>query len=384
MTKFQCQVQEDLVTDFNSTYDTKGVKNAIVMSKHCDTEPSKVGGQIVKDQFFDHIEREPAESAWSPDDNCWHIYEREEIFRDFPFRDFFAHILRSAKVFCIKKAESLRNVHSFTDMLVWFAAHERELKILSSLCLIFYGGCWRNLAPIFAAGELFGTRKAVEEVVRSAWRLVKMKERKAITPTKINKMVEEAFLMGKRPVWPEHLAAGVKDVTPVEIKEAMNELGLQVGLMVAVAYCPGWADICIALAFASRVVFTTFADDGTLWDRAIELSFTVSASFVFYGYCRRLVVALYMGFLGFSLLLEATGDGGFKVGEWDFHWAKSETRYYVLFANCAVSLWQAYANYGGIFQAFSGFMMLLPLAQCWNLLQKKGPPKFVGERVKTE
>jgi len=381
MTTFQSQAQDDLEEDFNSPYDSKGLKNAIVMSTHCDNEPPlRTGTVYSKDKFLEHFKTVVTEPAWPQLDDSWHFYGGD-------YHEYFADVLRALKVFCIKQADSARNMDSLSgfklkNLLVWLEQNERALKILSSFCLIFYGGCWRKVASVVAASEIFGTANAVEDVVLLSWRLLRMRKRMGMTPTKINKMVKEAFLTGKRHLYPEQFESG-NDVTPAEFKGAINHLGLQVALMLAVLYCSSWAHLCLSIAFTSRTVCTLFVNDGTLWDKAIELSLTVCACLIFYCYSWQFVIALYMGLCGFSLLQEALGNLDLKVRGWKFSINLSKMRYYILGANCIIALWQSHVNYTGIFQDFSGLMLLLPLLRCWNLFKQR-EIGLAGNRVTTE
>merc|ERR1719189_3056117 len=137
--------------------------------------------------------------------------------------------------FATCQAEALRDMET-ADMLVSmyegiveFAyalpSHERTLKNITSLGLIFYGGSWPTLASVFAAVEAFGTKK----VALDSYNI--FKDFLATDPVEIEE----------------------NDVTPRQIRDAFKNMGLQVAVMIAVFQSPSWAEICIAVAFATKL-----------------------------------------------------------------------------------------------------------------------------------
>merc|ERR1719150_321833 len=177
--------------------------------------------------------------------------------------------------------------------------HESTLKNITSMMLICYGGSWAQLASIFAAVEAFGTKDVLEDAME----------------------VFQNFITAE----PDE----ENDVTPREIKETFQKLGLQIALMIAVMFSPSWAEVCIAVSFASKLTGLIPIDD--LLSRALsapDMSMTAELeewfqvvddewfsllsllacnifSLTIFGCFPSFVTAMYMGIIGLETLAES-------------------------------------------------------------------------------
>merc|ERR1719244_1424905 len=112
----------------------------------------------------------------------------------------------------------MESIELFCDM----PKYEAELKYITALLLVCYGGSWTMLAGIMAAVEIFGTEEVVQDSVKVG-----------------NFLVSEEYECQY-------------EISPVEIKETFRKVALHFALMVAVVVCPSVAEICICIAFACK------------------------------------------------------------------------------------------------------------------------------------
>jgi len=255
------------------------------------------------------------------------------------------------------------------DIVYEVPKYQEELKYISALALVCYGGSWTMLAGIIAAVEVFET----EEVI------------------------EEALKIGNYIVFEEYDTE--YEVSPQEIKEAFRNLALHFALMVAVVICPAIAEICISIAFASKFsplvsseellkkimisldVANMNIDDyfGILdpeWFGLLSLLCCNIVSVILFGCFPRLLTAMFMGYFGFSLLAEAfqNGIGNFipfttySVAFEESFWVQKTTQYYIWAFIAVMALWQAMDGYSGSFEFVSWFMFLYPAVRLYNIL----------------
>jgi len=251
------------------------------------------------------------------------------------------------------------------EILLEAPKYEEEFRFIASVGLIFYGGSWTNLAGGIAAVEAFGTIKALQEIYQ----------------------VGMAFLFDE----------SENGVTPGEIKENLRQLGLQTTLLMAVLVSPSWAEICITIAFASK--FTTLVpvkellkmltspdqdenefDEyfGHIDDSWFDLIAVISCnilSLIFFGCFPRLTTAMYMGYLGVSLLMEGLVNRPINIPVlWDSEifdmnfWMMESTQYYTWGIVAVMAIWQAVSGYDGIFLLLSWSMFLYPVVKVLNIL----------------
>jgi len=250
---------------------------------------------------------------------------------------------------------------------------ESVLRTFTSVALITYGGSWGQLASIFAAVEAFGTKEVLEESVQ----------------------VFQNFITAE----PDE----ENDVTPREIKETFQNVGLQVALMIAVMFSPSWAEICIAVSFASKLTGLIPIED--LLSRALsapDMSMTAELeewfqvvddewfsllsllacnifSLTMFGCFPSFVTAMYMGIIGLETLADSMSEnveftvalGDFSVPVCSFERTdlfSKESIHYVWAVNVFMSLWQAYSGYTGVFQFVSWMMFALPIVKVVNVL----------------
>jgi len=245
--------------------------------------------------------------------------------------------------------------------------YEEYFRIIASLCLIFYGGSWTNLAGSIAAIEAFGTIPALQEVFE----------------------VGVAFLFDDSD----------DVVTPARIKENLRQLGLQTTLLIAVLVSPSWAEICITIAFASKFTILVpvqellkkvmsrpvadvneyndcFDDIDTSWFDLIAVIACNILSLIFFGCLPRLTTAMYMGYLGVALLMEGFVARPINIPIiWDSElfdkefWMKTSTQYSVWAIVAVMAIWQAVSGYEGVFLLLSWSMFLYPVSCCLSITQ---------------
>jgi len=251
------------------------------------------------------------------------------------------------------------------EILLEAPKYEEEFRFIAAVGLIFYGGSWTNLAGGIAAVEAFGTIKALQEVYQ----------------------VGMAFLFDE----------SENGVTPGEIKENLRQLGLQTTLLMAVLVSPSWAEICITIAFASK--FTNLVPvkellkmlaspdqdenefdeyfghiDASWFDLIAVISCNI-LSLIFFGCFPRLTTAMYMGYLGVSLIMEGLVNRPINIPVlWDSEifdmnfWMMESTQYYTWGIIAVMAIWQAVSGYDGIFLLLSWSMFLYPVVKVSNIL----------------
>lgn len=187
------------------------------------------------------------------------------------------------------------------------------------------------------------------------------------------------------------------DVTPDEVKETFRKVALQVALMIAVMTCPSVAEICITIAFACKfsnlvsaqemlkkiMVSSEFAtmeiDDyfGLVdpeWFDLLSLFGCNIVSVILFGCFPRLITAMYMGYLGVSILADILKNGvdifiPFVTDTAVFDesmWMRKTTQYYVWAFVAIMAVWQAMYGYTGYFAFISWSMFLYPAVRVYN------------------
>lgn len=255
--------------------------------------------------------------------------------------------------------------------LVWeIPKYEEELKYMTAAILVCYGGSWTTLAGIFAAADVFETEKTAEKA----------------------KEIGELLVSGDDEV--QH------DVSPGEIKACFKNLGLHIALMVSVVWYQPWAEICVSLAIASKFSCLVYADDllrkalytpemsstelndyfelvDPEWFNLLSSFACIIMSLIIFGCFPRLVTAMYMGYLGFTLTAQAlSARSTFSIpfvldSEQVFDqslWMEKSTQYYVWAIVSCMAIWQSMYGYTGAFEFISWVMFLLPVVHIYNKL----------------
>lgn len=192
-------------------------------------------------------------------------------------------------------------------------------------------------------------------------------------------------------------------MTPKQIKETFQKLGLQVSLMIAVMFSPSWAEICIAVSFASKLTGLIPIED--LLSRALsapDMSMTAELeewfqvvddewfsllsllacnifSLTLFGCFPSFVTAMYMGIIGLETLAESLSPtlefvvplGDMSVPVCSFERSdlfSKENVHYVWGLNAFMALWQAYSGFTGTFAFLSWLMFLLPVVKILKVL----------------
>merc|ERR1719419_927087 len=252
--------------------------------------------------------------------------------------------------------------------------YEEELKYVTSISLICYGGSWSTLAGIVAAAEAFGTKKVVQ----------------AARKVGVIFLFDEDYDC-------EH------DITPSEIIDTFRNAALHIALMIAVVVCPSWAEICITVSISSKfacllpmqdflkhllmgpgAVKSELDDYFGIVDQAwfdILSLFTCNIfSLILFGCFPRLITAMYMGYLGFVVLADALMDHAhfyipmLSDSEMVFRksiWMQNTTQYYTWGIVAVMAVWQAISGYQGTFLFSSWLMFLFPVMYVYNIANAK-------------
>jgi len=259
-------------------------------------------------------------------------------------------------------AEGLLQVYSvLVESLREVPRYEEELKYVSCISLICYGGSWTTLAGIVAAAEAFETELVLEEVHE----------------------VGTLFFSDDVDL----------EVSPAEIKENVKKLGLHIALMIAVLVSSSWAELCITIALASKiaqfvpvvgmlkkVMMIADTDIGEMddlyrlvdedWFDLLALIACNIVSLIVFACFQQFTTAMYMGYHGVSVLVESLT---YLPLFWEFEminrtfWMKNTTQFLVWGFVVIMSLWQAISGYTGVCLFVSWLMFLHPLVQVYNM-----------------
>lgn len=355
-------------------------------------QQSEVPKTLEKSEIFDDRAKAADEARFDVNDgdlrlddeavvqNVGHKVSEDEGFSELAEEGFssesFNVLMEEIQKMITTKVDELRNLESFNsvceklvtslDVVYEIPKYQDELKYVTALALSCYGGSWTMLAGIIGAFEVFGTQEVVAESLKVG-----------------------TFLMSDD--YEEN------DVTPDEVKETFRKVALQVALMIAVMTCPSVAEICITIAFACKfsnlvsaqemlkkiMVSSEFAtmeiDDyfGLVdpeWFDLLSLFGCNIVSVILFGCFPRLITAMYMGYLGVSILADILKNGvdifiPFVADTAVFDesmWMRKTTQYYVWAFVAIMAVWQAMYGYTGYFAFISWSMFLYPAVRVYN------------------
>jgi len=363
---YQNQLQEDVLSEFGPTSRAKGqsIQKSSpfalddVTDSAKDAKPKKLDGKEFMGQFANDegdFECDLCDGGISLiDDMINRGIERgtalmTSVFEKELYQDFL-HFLESFKITAGKHIYDLPK-------------YEEELKVISSFCLFFWGGCWVRLASIIATAELFDTKKVIEEALDLGWRFM---------------CVEQLYDNG--------------DVTPFQLTMTLRNVGMHFALLLAVLHCGAWAEICVAFAFASKLStilrLEEFLEDGTRmpdfysaaeveWIALISNIACVAISLIVLGMAPGFMIAIYMALIGIQCFFTGKYQlclptGSFTSKPYVFLTSEDylDTNHqFSIWASVTCSaFWQAYYSYGGPCQFLSWLMFLLPVVKLFNLI----------------
>jgi hypothetical protein len=289
-------------------------------------------------------------------------------------------LLEEIKKVITAQAGVIRNLDAVNEMFASFAnafemiwevpKYEEELKYVTAAALVCYGGSWTTLAGIIAAVEAFGV---------------------------IN-VVEEASRLGMIFLFEEYDYE--YDVTPEEVRACFKNVGLHIALLIAVVICPSWAEMCICMAFASKFSCLLTAEDhlylsssgvtnkergdyfGLMnpeWFDLFSSFACATISLIVFGFFPRMVIAMYMGYLGCAITAETLLSSRLNICV-PFvlesenvvlrknRWMELEIQYYAWTFVFVMAFWQSLYGYSGAFEFISWSMFLLPVVQVYNII----------------
>jgi len=292
--------------------------------------------------------------------------------------DSFNVLLEEIHKIITAKAGVLRNVESVNaaieklvktlDVVYEVPKYQEELKYITALVLVCYGGSWTMLAGIIAAVEVFGTEEVVQETMKVG-----------------NYVFCEEY-------------DNEYEVSPREMKETFRNMALHFALMVAVVMCPSVSEICVSIAFAGKFSPLVSAEEllkkilispeianmdlddyfglvDSEWFELLSLFGCNIVSIILYGVFPRLITAIFMGYFGFCLLAESLQNGvdffipfrTYSEAIDQSFWTQKTTQYYVWGFVTVMAVWQALNGYSGSFQFISWSMFLYPAVRIYNI-----------------
>merc|ERR1719233_330974 len=87
--------------------------------------------------------------------------------------------------------DAVKTVESFIFNI---PKYEEELKVVTAICLFFYGGSWVMLATFIAATELFDTKEVLERAYEVAKKFLSVEDLDAeehVTPSQLRQTFKE-------------------------------------------------------------------------------------------------------------------------------------------------------------------------------------------------
>jgi len=299
------------------------------------------------DDELDVVEEASESSIWYVMENIHEVIENAEVF--------FSSALE--KVGKSNFASEIQATLRFVKNCVYsIPKHEEELKIFTAGCLFFYGGSWTLLASLTAAVELFDTKKELAAACEVGEKFMSVED------------------FDKE-----------DDVTPSQLMQTIKKVGMQFALMLAVLHSDAWAEMCVAFAFASKL--DTIVNMEVFYEEKLDLSASdiqwlslissISSailSFIIYGVWPRLVVCMYMAYIGLEYLMTVKYLFGVPVGFMscvNFKELLTDPSNQIALWVCIIftALWQAYCSYTGALEFLSCCMFLLPAVQLFNIFR---------------
>jgi len=278
------------------------------------------------------------------------------------------------------KADLEENAEKIIDAVEFFIEdlpkHEKELKLIMGFCMIFYGGSWPRLASYMAAYEVFGTAKVLEEVVL------------------VGRCFYNSFFNNEVATVNCVFTTGNVRETCARVRQAIRDTGLQIAVFLAVKHVAPWAEVCLSIAFASKLpgiirldeVFTkalgtSMNENGksvneieAAWIRLLSsLCCNILALVLLSVGYPNMVVAMYMTHFGLEMVLCDDVKKTYHIGGVPFtfereDWKDKTTQNYVWSTVAIMSLWQALNGYSGLLESISWLMLLFPVVKLYNLI----------------
>jgi len=376
MAQLQYQEQEDLLLDFNSpaqkghNFSLRDIQSRKSFDKESCWRKSKFNTPASNPNAFSSTQAQVSTKKSTHAKNCIEklgkgtttlAEEMNLLSGVLAFEIGVDSLMNAAREFCFITLPMIRK------FLCEFPKYEGEYRFLASLALISYGGSWPTLAGIIGAIEIFGTKT----------------------------MVEEALEVGRLFFYCD-LEVEEDGVSPAHVKEIFRKLGLHTALIVAVLVSESWAEICVTVGFASKCTCLvpvqeflkktvskpvtpgdefddSFSDVDTRWVELIASIVSNILSFLLFGCFPRLTTAMYMGYLGVSLMMESLVNftffhpliGNFDIADKSF-WMKKSTLYTAWGIVTLMAIWQAVSEYTGFFLFFSWVMFAYPIVKVYN------------------
>jgi len=354
------QLQDDFFSDFDSSLSIKKAFNPKVDPMNTKYTADTLSEAKRSDEVSVGTKKaSPLVIPYDEDfacDDCIH-------FQLFALLEKLNSIREEVAAVLIRKVENFRAldfvnivddiIGTVDDFVYNIPKHENELWIVTSLCLFFYGGSWGRLASLVAASEVFGTKE----------------------------VVHAAYEVGRK-----FMGAEVLDVAPEDLKKIFKDLGLHFGLILAVLTTDFWAEVCVTLAFASKLIpmirlhdnifdIKVNEDSDDVWLTFLFSVVALIISSIFLCFCPMLGSAMYLAFVGMKWFLNGKRplclpSGSFTTRPFvvitaeDFGNPNHQSS---LWLNAAfTALWQAYHGYSGVLVFLSWSMFLLPLVNLFN------------------
>jgi len=373
MTQYQNQLQEDFLSDFDSSIRKEVGSLTLDFAGSDDAADAAKSAATMKDAVEDALpinedsEKTPLTSF--DDDEV----DYEEYYSD-PLSFWYDKVnvvSRNARDFLNIDAKKVQNIVlkeciesaalKIMNVIYSIPKFEEELKIVSAICLFFYGGSWVRLASVIAAVEIFDTKG----------------------------IFELAFEVGHKFLTVDDLD-DEDDVTPSQLLDTSKSVGMHFALILAVIHCGGWAEICITFAFASKLStilrLEEIFDDGSYeyeeftaadadWFELLSSIAAALISLILYGIFPGVVTALYMSLVGLQFFFSGQYNLDFPAGnftssllETSEEFVNGNNKFSIWIGASFTALWQSYYSYSGSCVFLSWFMFMWPLVMTFNFL----------------
>jgi len=403
MAQFQYQEQEELsLDDFDKSNEVTKSRRSIRKNEPADEAlwaslEARSGEVYSRDMAMEDLPVSKVEPMYESEqeslneDEGYEYLEFIDSDSDYPWRGLTEAVLAlgSRVPEWLLKVDIEESAEKLVDQVEFFIEdlpiHETELKLIMSLCMICYGGSWPRLASYIAAFEVFGTEKVLDEVVLVGRCLYNSCCNYEVTteksvPTKTDG--KEIF---------------------ARVRQTIKDAGLQIAVLLAVLHVAPWAEVCLSIAFASKIsgivrlqeVFTytlrtndyesSVSPIEAEWSKLLStLCCNILALVLFSVGYPSLIIAMYMAHLGLEMILCDDANKTlciygiplmFARGDWE----DKAIQNYVWATIAVMSLWQALSGYSGLLEPISWLMLLFPTVKLYNMVYFNASKKDVKE-----
>jgi len=316
-------------------------------------------GNAISEENFDWLENEEFLNDFTPD----YFTDLEDVKMNFISKiegflnsDYVIAVVKLSKIGCDLATVAVRQMFCL----------EEEFQYVTAITLICYGGSWTILAGVFAAGDAFGTKRVLTEACKVCMKFI------------------------------SEDGEDEEKILPIEIKESVKQLGLQMSLLIAIIASPSWAELCITIALASKYAcllpvkdimkktksdsLEDVFDNDTVEDSWFNLLALIACnilSLTVFGCFPRFTTSVYMGYVGLELMMKGLMNNVDMPVDKEL-WKNNQTQYYAWAVVTVMAMWQAFYGYTGIVECLSWVMFVYPVVKLYNYVNNMD---FEGAKI---